>query len=165
MKYDIEKIDNLRGNKGIDRDTIWNTAVDLSNSAEEIVPVTRHDIYLGSIRAYIALTKDRQFAGLVRAKRTPYYHQPPVKAYWQIGTLVVPKIYQGNGIATDLVKAITEDMVNNPSMSNPNLFAFVSDQSVKAFEANNYVPAVAGELPSPAKSQCGNPAVIRRADA
>lgn len=121
--------------------------------AKGIAPVSIDEI-MGTEWAIVA-TVNKDFAGYIRHK-PELVHERTFETYQPIGTLVVARTYQGNGLGAELVAAATQDAIGDSCIP----FAHCNAYSLGSFQAVGYVPASPGELPAAAVSIYGNQPMV-----
>lgn len=126
----------------------------LASSQQTMAAVDPREIYY-SAEAHVALDDAQTFAGYIRAKK-PVQHEASSFYYQEVGTLITPEEFRGQGIARTLLGFITTDIF----MKNYIPCGLVNGSSRKIFETLGYEPSFDGELPATIKSKLGNLALI-----
>jgi len=120
---------------------------------EKVRPVEPDDIY--GYYAGVAAMQGTAIIGYVGAKQ-PIWMEADGHSLSQISTLIVPAEHRGQGVAGQLVRAIT--LVVAAEWYRP--FALASACSRPSFRAAGYVDLAPSKLPPGVTSAFGNPAMV-----
>ena len=118
---------------------------------QRIIPLSPEDVF----QKYIAMVAlwEGEFMGFVGAS-DPIPHEQTLLC--KVGSLIVPPGYQGQGIGSELIWDVTEQLISEGK----DPYAFANPVSLKAFTKIGYVPATDGQLPIGEFSPYGNTSLV-----
>lgn len=148
---------NIRYFEDLDKKLAYNIAeyvTDISSTKENGVARVSMETILECDLAIVALVNNK-FAGYIRAKEDILKNVRQLP-YRQVGSLVVAPEFQGSGVASRLVREITDCVTAERSIP----FALVNSASEQAFLAGGYEHALPGDLPQEASSPLNGRPVV-----